>query len=63
VIGFEKILVILLVILLLFGRKIPELKARISKMIQVANKMLQNAKSESKLVKEAFIEGLKGKPK
>ena len=62
-IGFEKILVILLVILLLFGRKIPELKARISKMIQVANKMLQNAKSESKLVKEAFIEGLKGKPK
>ncbi len=55
-IGFEKILVILLVILLLFGRKIPELKARISKMIQ-------NVKRESKVIKESFMEGVKGKSK
>ena len=48
--GFGKVAIILLVILLLFGRKLPELGAGIGKMIK-------NFKEESK----SFMEGIKGK--
>lgn len=48
--GVGKILIILLVIALLFGRKLPQLGANIGKMIN-------NFKKETK----GFMDGIKGK--